>query len=92
MRDLTQAEITVLIHLHDDDTAEALGHRIGVSWPRGNWVTTALRRLARKGLVTRILKGEGKAEVETFRVTLIGRGALTKVVQRHEADDPGIAR
>ena len=92
MRDLTQAERTILSHLHDDDTAEALGLRIGVSWPRGNWITTALRRLARMGLVTRILKGEGKAEVETFRMTLMGRGALTKVVQHDEAGDPGITR
>lgn len=92
MRDLTQAEITILIHLHDDDTAEALGLRIGVSWPRGNWVTTALRRLARKGLVARTLKGEGKTEVETFRVTPMGRGMLTKVVRSHKAEDPGITR
>ncbi|CAH1650231.1 conserved hypothetical protein [Hyphomicrobiales bacterium] len=80
MRDLTQAEITVLRHLHSGDTAEVLGLRMGVSWPRGNWVTTTLRRLARKGLVARILKGEGKAEVETFQVTLSGQEALTKVV------------
>jgi predicted MarR family transcription regulator len=80
MRDLTRAEITVLQHLRDGDTAEVLGLRLGVSWPRGNWVTTTLRRLARGGLVARTLKGEGKGEVETFQVTLPGRDALAKVV------------
>lgn len=77
---LTHAETTVLAALEDGDTAEALAHRLGFSWPHGNWITTTLRGLARKGLVTRTPTGEGASETETFRITLLGQRIFTKDV------------